>query len=67
MSLDRFLSLIFGYNNLKRSSMEGIGFTLGFCAGGIMMWAVGRTVLNEWKKDLERLKDFEVWKEWKNK
>jgi hypothetical protein len=47
--------------------MEGIGFILGFCAGGIMMWAVGRTVLNEWKKDLERLKDFDVWKEWKNK
>jgi hypothetical protein len=32
-----------------------------------MMWAVGRTVLNEWKKDLEKLKDFDTWKEWKIK
>ena len=47
--------------------MAAIDFILGFCAGGIMMWAVGRTVLNEWKKDLEKLKDFETWKEWKNK
>lgn len=47
--------------------MEGIDFVLGFCSGAIMMWAVGRTIMNEWKKDLESLKDFETWKEWKNK
>ena len=51
---------------LNQNKMEGISFTLGFCAGGIMMWAVGRTVMNEWKKDLEKLKDFDTWKEWKN-
>jgi len=47
--------------------MAAIDFILGFCSGGLVMWAVGGTVLNEWKKDLEKLKDFETWKEWKNK
>lgn len=46
--------------------MKAIDFVLGFCAGGIMVWAVYRTVLNEWKKDLEKLKEFDEWKEWKN-
>jgi len=54
-------------NNLNNLKMAAIDFILGFCSGGLVMWAVGRTVLNEWKKDLEKLKDFETWKEWKNK
>jgi hypothetical protein len=57
------VSLIFGYNNLKRSSM---GFILGFAIGGFVMWIGFKQNLIQWKKDLEKLKDFDTWKEWKN-
>lgn len=44
-----------------------IDFVLGFCSGGLVMWAAAKVIMSEWKKDLEKLKDFETWKEWKNK
>jgi hypothetical protein len=47
--------------------MGTIDFLLGFFAGALIMWSVAISVRNEWKKDLEKLKDFDTWKEWKNK
>jgi hypothetical protein len=47
--------------------METIDFVLGFCSGALVMWAAHTVVIKEWKRDLERLKDFDTWKEWKNK
>lgn len=41
-------------------------FALGYIAGMIVMFAVAKVIEVEWKKDLEKLKDFEIWKEWKN-
>jgi hypothetical protein len=42
-------------------------FALGFIAGAFVMWAVAMRLKAEWKRDIELLKDFEVWKNWKNK
>jgi len=41
-------------------------FVLGYLAGMFVMWAIAMNLKAEWKKDLEKLKDFETWKEWKN-
>jgi hypothetical protein len=31
------------------------------------MWAIAMRLRVEWKKEVELLKDFDTWKEWKNK
>jgi hypothetical protein len=35
--------------------------------GACIMWVIAKIIQIEWKKDLERLKDFEIWEEWKNR
>lgn len=47
--------------------METVDFILGFGAGALVMWAAHTVVIVQWRKDLEKLKDFDTWKEWKNK
>lgn len=50
-------------NNLKINNMD---FALGYISGVIVMWAASRMLKAQWKRDLEKLKDFDTWKEWKN-
>lgn len=42
-------------------------FALGMLAGMFIMWAIAKRLQIEWRKEIEELKDFDVWKEWKNK
>jgi hypothetical protein len=42
-------------------------FALGLGTGIIITWAVAKRLMIEWKRELEKLKDFDTWKEWKNK
>ena len=42
-------------------------FGLGLFAGMFIMWAIAKKIQIEIMKDLEKLKDFDTWKEWKNK
>lgn len=42
-------------------------FALGMLTGMFIMFAIGMRLKIEWKKEIEELKDFETWKEWKNK
>jgi len=42
-------------------------FALGFAVGAFITWAVAKRLMIEWKRELEKLKDFDTWKEWKNK
>lgn len=42
-------------------------FALGYISGVIVMLAASRLLKAQWKRDMEKLKDFEAWKEWKNK
>jgi hypothetical protein len=42
-------------------------FALGLGTGLIIMWAIAMRLKVEWKKDIEKLKDFDTWKKWKNK
>jgi len=42
-------------------------FIIGFCIGGSLVWAIAMRLKVEWKKEVELLKDFDTWKEWKNK
>lgn len=41
-------------------------FALGLLIGMFIMWAIAMRVKSDFLKDLEKLKDFETWKEWKN-
>jgi hypothetical protein len=41
-------------------------FTLGFVTGAFIMFAVAKRLQIEWRKEIEELKDFDTWKEWKN-
>jgi hypothetical protein len=41
-------------------------FALGMLTGMIIMGAIAMRLQAEWKKQIEELKDFDVWKEWKN-
>lgn len=41
-------------------------FALGFVTGAFIMFVVAKRLQMEWKKQIEELKDFDVWKEWKN-
>lgn len=49
---------------LNQNKMEII---IGFLTGAFLTWAIAKRLMVEWKKDLEKLKDFDTWKEWKNK
>jgi len=42
-------------------------FVIGYLSGIFVMWAIGIIFKTQQKKDFEKLKDFETWKEWKNK
>ena len=42
-------------------------FALGLLTGMIIMWVIAKRLQVEWKRGLEKLKDFDTWKEWKNK
>ena len=42
-------------------------FALGLGTGLIIMWAIAMRLKVEWKKDIEKLKDFDTWKKCKNK
>jgi len=39
---------------------------IAFLTGAFLTWAIAKRLMVEWKRDLEKLKDFDVWKEWKN-
>ena len=41
-------------------------FILGFLTSAFIVLSAWFVQNKEWKKDLEKLKDFEVWKKWKN-
>lgn len=43
-----------------------IEFILGFLIGGFLVWLIVKRTINDYYKDLEKLKDFDFWKEWKN-
>ena len=45
--------------------MESIDAVLGFLMGAVVMWTVAWTTIREWKRDLDKLKDFDTWKEWR--
>ena len=42
-------------------------FGLGLFAGMFIMWAIAKKIQIEIMKELEKLKNFDTWKEWKNK
>lgn len=42
-------------------------FGLGLFTGMFIMWAIAKKIQIEIMKELEKLKDFDIWKEWKNK
>jgi len=42
-------------------------FLLGMLIGVITAWLLVRQVIKELLNDVDRLKDFDTWKEWKNK
>ena len=42
-------------------------FTIGFIIGFIVMMYLARKVQEQVLEDIQKLKDFEEWKEWKNK
>jgi hypothetical protein len=42
-------------------------FGLGLFAGMFIMWAVAMRLKVFIMKEIEKLKDFDTWKEWKNK
>jgi hypothetical protein len=47
--------------------MEIMNFIIGFFAGLVLMFGIAISIRTEWKKDIEKLKDFDTWKQWKNK
>jgi hypothetical protein len=47
--------------------METVDIVIGFLAGMFFMWVIAMSFKAQWKRDLEKLKDFDTWKEWKNK
>ena len=42
-------------------------FTIGFIFGFVIMFAIAKRLQIEWRQEIEDLKDFDTWKEWKNK
>jgi hypothetical protein len=47
----------------KLNTME---IVIAFLFGAFLMWAIAVRLNTEFMKDLEKLKDFDTWKEWKN-
>ena len=47
--------------------METVDIFIGFLAGMFFMWVIAMSLKAQWKRDLEKLKNFDTWKEWKNK
>lgn len=41
-------------------------FALGMLTGMIVMLAIAKRLMVEWKREIKKLKNFEIWKEWKN-
>lgn len=41
-------------------------FALGLATGMLIMFAIAIRLKVECEREIEKLKDFEVWKEWKN-
>lgn len=41
-------------------------FALGLATGMLIMLAIAIRLKVEFERQIEKLKDFEVWKEWKN-
>ena len=41
-------------------------FILGFSTGAFIFYVAGKKIQLEWAKEIEKLKDFETWKKWKN-
>lgn len=48
---------------LNQNKME---FALGVLTGMFIMFIIAKRLQIEWKKQIEKLKDFDTWKEWKN-
>jgi membrane protein DedA with SNARE-associated domain len=44
-----------------------MGFALGMLVGMFIMFAIAKRLQVELMREIEKLKDFETWKEWKNK
>ena len=42
-------------------------FALGLSVGMFIMWMVGKLFLSMAYKEKEKLRDFDTWKEWKNR
>jgi membrane protein DedA with SNARE-associated domain len=42
-------------------------FALGMLVGMFIMFAIAKRLQVELMREIEKLKDFETWKEWKNK
>ena len=42
-------------------------FTIGLGIGMFIMWVITKRLRTEWKKEMKELRDFDAWKEWKNK
>ena len=42
-------------------------FALGLFTGMFIMWAIAMRLKVDLMRDIEKLKDFETWKDWKNK
>lgn len=40
---------------------------IAFLTGVLLTAAVAKRLMVEMRKEIEQLKDFDVWKEWKNK
>ena len=41
--------------------------TIGFFTGAWVMWAISMRLKSDLMKEIEKLKDFDTWKEWKNR
>ena len=42
-------------------------FVVGMLVGMFIMFAIAKRLQVELMREIEKLKDFETWKEWKNK
>ena len=42
-------------------------FALGMLTGMVIVFVIAKRLLREMKQEVELLKDFDTWKEWKNK
>ena len=44
-----------------------MGFAVGMLVGMFIMFAIAKRLQVELMRETEKFKDFETWKEWKNK